>query len=326
MKSNILITGTGSLIGQAIIKSINFSEIRDKITLVGCDYFPNTVGSFWCDKNYVLPDLLNPLEIENWKNAIINIVMKSEVRIIFVGVDFELAFFADLKAELKEKYECTVIVSNKKVIEIGNDKYKTYEFLLEHGIRAPRTYLLEEMEDSKLDYPFILKPRNGARSRGVEIVKGVESYLNLYEKYKDKNYIAQELIGTCDTEYTCGILCWDGVCIDNIILKRVLKEGNTIYAEYSGNSETKIKEYIKCIGDALKPYGSCNLQLRTDKDGIPYLFEINPRFSGTTYMRALFGYNEVEFIICKIMGWKDTILNPKQGKVYRFFEERLVME
>ena len=130
MKSNILITGTGSLIGQAIIKSINFSEIRDKITLVGCDYFPNTVGSFWCDKNYVLPDLLNPLEIENWKNAIINIVMKSEVRIIFVGVDFELAFFADLKAELKEKYECTVIVSNKKVIEIGNDKYKTYEFLL----------------------------------------------------------------------------------------------------------------------------------------------------------------------------------------------------
>jgi len=326
MKSNILITGTGSLIGQAVIKSIKHSDIRDKITLIGCDYFVNTVGSFWCDQNYILPDLLNPLELENWKQAIIRIITQCEINIIFVGVDFELACFAELKSELKEKYNCTVVVSNKEVIDIGNDKYKTYEFLLLHGIRAPKTYLLEEMEIAKLGYPFIVKPRIGARSRGVEIVKETENYAELYEKHKGKNYIAQELIGTYDTEYTCGILCWNDECIDSIVLKRILKDGNTMYAEYNENTAANIKDYIKCIGDALKPYGSCNLQLRTDKEGNPYLFEINPRFSGTTYMRALFGYNEVEFIICKIMGWKDAILKPKNGKVYRFFEERLVMK
>lgn len=324
MKSNILITGTGSLIGQAIIKSINRSSIREKVTLIGCDYFQNTIGSFWCDKNYILPDLLDSSEIENWKKTIIDLIVQYDIRIIFIGVDFELAYFSELKVELKEKYNCIVIVSDKEVIDIGNDKYRTYEFLISNGIRAPKTYLLEDMDDFKLDYPFVLKPRVGARSRGVEIVKDSGHYDELYEKYTNQNYIAQEYIGTNDTEYTCGILYWDNKYIDSIILKRELKEGNTALAEFNGNAEASIQEYIKDIGNVLKPFGSCNLQLRTDKAGEAYLFEINPRFSGTTYIRALFGYNEVEFVICKIMGWQENDLNPRVGKVYRFFDERLL--
>lgn len=325
-KPNILITGTGSLIGQAVLKSINCCGIRDRITLTGCDYFDNTVGSYWCDENYILPDLLNPAELENWKKKIVDIVVSRNIKIIFIGVDFELTYFADLKNELEERYNCLAVVSDKRVIDIGNDKYKTYEFLVSNGMRAPKTFLLEQMRGMPLNYPFILKPRIGARSRGVAIVKDFESYSKSYEEYIGKDYIAQELIGTSETEYTCGVLCWNNKCVDSIILKRVLKEGNTVFAEYNGNTETDIKEYIECIGNKLKPYGSCNLQLRTDKEGKPYLFEINPRFSGTTYMRALFGYNEVEFIICRILGWKEPDLMPKCGKVYRFFDERIIFQ
>jgi carbamoyl-phosphate synthase large subunit len=95
-------------------------------------------------------------------------------------------------------------------------------------------------------------------------------------------------------------------------------------AEYDQNEEKNITQYIRNIAGRLKPFGSCNLQLRVDDKGQPKLFEINPRFSGTTYMRALFGYNEVAFIICKILGWEETPLIKKNGKVIRYYDERLI--
>ena len=49
-KINVVVTGTGSLIGQAIIKSIWHSTIKSKLRIIGCDYFTDTAGSFWCDK------------------------------------------------------------------------------------------------------------------------------------------------------------------------------------------------------------------------------------------------------------------------------------
>lgn len=44
---------------------------------------------------------------------------------------------------------------------------------------------------------------------------------------------------------------------------------------------------------ALKEYGPANFQIRVGSDG-PAIFEINARFSGTTVMRALAGFNEVK--------------------------------
>lgn len=323
-KVNIAVTGTGSLIGQAILKSIECSTVKNKLRVIGCDYFVDTSGSFWCDKHYILPDLLVPQQVEAWKEVIIDIVEAERVKVLFVGVDFELPYFADMKTELSAKYDCTVVVSDKKVIDIGNDKYRTFEFLMEHGLNAPVTVLLEEANEEEIRFPVVLKPRQGARSRGVELIKDKKEYQIKVAGLRGKGFIVQEAVGDKNTEYTCGLLYWDGLYQDSIVLKRALKEGNTSIAEFNGNCETKIKEYIREIGDALEPFGSCNLQLRTNANGEPYLFEINPRFSGTTYMRAMFGYNEVEYIICKALAWDVPSLAPTPGKAYRFYEERLV--
>lgn len=323
-KINVLVTGTGSLIGQAIIKSIKKHEIGRDIYIIGCDYFPDSVGSFWCDKNYLLPDLLNPDEIDNWKESIANIIADEKIQVVMVGVDFELDYFAEMKESLEKEYGCTVIVSNKNVIEIGNDKYLTYKFLKENGINAPYTELLENVNACDVEYPIVIKPRIGARSRGVHLVKTSQEFEEIAKECFGKGYIVQKAIGTMQTEYSCGILYWNGEFQNSIVLKRVLKEGNTALAEYNDNEEKEIVDYLRNIGDALKPFGSCNLQLRLGDDGKPYLFEINPRFSGTTYMRALFGYNEVAYLIGKAIGMNTVTLEPKKGKVYRFYDERLV--
>lgn len=324
-KEKILVTGTGSLIGQAIIKSLKLNHFDEIVSIIGCDYFENTPGSFWCEKHYILPDLLDNSLIDAWKVAIKQIIEKEQIKAILIGVDFELGFFAELREELYELYGCTVLVSDKNVIDVGNDKYNTYKFLLENGISAPSTSLLENTNISDFEFPLIIKPRVGARSRGVHLVKNIDEYEKLFPTLVEKGYIVQQYIGTPKTEYSCGILYYNNEFKNSIVLNRVLKEGNTSFAEYNESAEQHIiKQYIKKIGDALKPYGSCNLQLRIDNNGEPYLFEINPRFSGTTYMRALLGYNEVEYLVRQALHMDPISLTPRNGRVYRFYDERMV--
>ena len=98
---NIGITGSGSLIGQAIIKSIRDSKYGDKVTLTGFDYFENTVGSYWCKNNNVLPDIYKNPELEKeWLAKIIEISKAQKLEFLFAGVDFELPLFSKYRTEL----------------------------------------------------------------------------------------------------------------------------------------------------------------------------------------------------------------------------------
>lgn len=321
-KTKVMVTGTGSLIGQAIIKSIKNSDLANEVKLIGCDYFENTVGSFWCDKNYLLPDILKEGNEAQWKEDILKIIKEEEVSILFVGVDFELILFAQLKDEIEKTTGCKVVVSNEQTLNIGNDKYLTYEFLKANNLNYPKTCLASEVEDAEIEYPCILKPRVGARSKGVFVIKNkadLQKKIPLVD-----GAIIQELIGDGESEYTCGVLCSDGKVVSSIALRRHLKEGNTHIAEYKKDFNPRIYEYIEQIALKLNPYGGCNLQLRLGKNQEPYLFEINPRFSGTTYMRSLFGFKEVEYMIKSILGQEVKLFELKEGKAYRYYEEKLL--
>jgi carbamoyl-phosphate synthase large subunit len=315
------ITGTGSLVGQAIIKSIKVSEFADKAMLIGMDYFNHTVGSFWCDKNYLLPDLLIAEYEKQWEESVIGIIKENSIQILFIGVDFELIKFAHLKDRIENETNCVVIVSDKSVIQIADDKYQTYQFLKENKLFYPYTFDFETSILNKITYPCILKPRNGYRSRGVSIVNSDEELIAKASTIQLP--IVQEYIGNDETEYTCGVVCL-GQNIYSIILKRQLKDGNTYIAIYDSEFPAIINEYIHAIAKKLNIFGACNFQLRIDDAGIPKLFEINARHSGTTYIRTLFGFNEVELIINYVLGNEIKKVSLQEGKVVRYFDEMFI--
>uniref|UniRef100_UPI000CD85CFF ATP-grasp domain-containing protein n=1 Tax=Campylobacter concisus TaxID=199 RepID=UPI000CD85CFF len=285
------ITGTGSLVGQAIIKSIKKSSFKNEL-LIGMDYFSDTIGSFWVDKNYVLPDILNKsIKEKDWIENIINIINVEKINILFIGVDFELRLFAKYKLYIENNTSCIVIVSDEKTIQIADDKYETYKFLKENGLYYPKTYLKEDIKiainNKDVTFPLIIKPRNGYRSINVFIVSNLKE---LNEKLEIiPNPIIQEYIGSKDTEYTCGVIVLDNKVKESISLRRDLRDGNTINTYFNINYPKIIKKYIENISSKLNQFGVCNFQLRLDSDGLPKLFEINARHSGTTYIRALYG-------------------------------------
>lgn len=321
---NVGITGTGSLIGQGIIKSIQDDSISEDCRLIGFDYFENTVGSFWCQKNYILPDVLKPEVTEDqWLKALLKKIQQEHIQILFIGVDFELPILASQRQAIKENYGCEVIVSDPEVIKIGNDKFFTYEFLKQNNLYYPETFIAVETSPKEIEYPIIMKPRVGARSVGVYKIKNQDDFQDKIEKVNGA--IIQELVGDDYTEYTCGILCIEGELKESIVLNRSLKAGNTFTSEYRQDYPKIIIKYIEEIAKKLKPHGSCNLQLRLGIDGIPKLFEINPRHSGTTYMRTLFGYKEVVFLLKYYLENTEISFDLKPGKALRFYQEKLIL-
>jgi len=317
------VTGTGSLIGQAIIKSIKSSNMSKDIYMIGFDYFDDTVGALWVEKNYLLPDFFREeVTVEDWLEEVIEIIDFEGIEILFIGIDFELELFAKYKNTIELKTKCKIVVSSQDVIKIADDKYMTYEFLKEKGFYYPQTLLPEELEKEKIDFPCFIKPRKGSRSRDAFIV--MDSQLLNEALSVISSPIIQELIGNSEVEYTCGVIHLDNEVKGAITLRRELKDGNTMTASFCKDTPRIIYDYVCQVASELKPFGACNIQIRLDVNDIPKIFEINCRHSGTTYIRTLFGFNEVEYILSYLLGKKPKKFILKEGVVKRYYEEVFV--
>ncbi|WP_257659169.1 ATP-grasp domain-containing protein [Parapedobacter lycopersici] len=324
-KINIGVTGTGSLIGQAIIKSIIRSDLSGQITLIGFDYFGNTVGAFWCKRNYILPDILKSPVIEReWLAFVIRHLQDNDIRVLFVGVDFELPLFAKYKKAIEQETEAIVMVSSEDVIRIADDKYLTYQFLKDNSLYHPQSWLPSELKSAELHFPLIVKPRKGARSVGVSKVENEDQLNTAINAVKDP--VIQECIGTEETEFTCGVIYLNNAVKKAIVLNRSLKAGNTFISRYSENFPQIITDYLIGAASVLKPFGACNFQLRIDKNGIPKIFEINGRHSGTTYIRSLFGFREVEYILNTLLFDRELDFELREGTVVRYYDEFFTSE
>lgn len=319
-KINIGVTGTGSLIGQAIIKSVMRSDLNSKIDFIGFDYFTNTVGSFWCKKNYLLPDILKSSVTEQeWLDVIIKTIQENEIKLLFIGVDFELPLLAKYKKVVEDTTGAIVMVSSEQVICIADDKYLTYQFFKKNNLYHPDSWLPNELDKIKLNYPVIVKPRKGARSVGVSKVDNEIQLNNAINSVKD--VVIQECVGTEETEFTCGVIFLNNEVKKVIVLNRSLKAGNTYISHYNKEYPKIITEYLIKVASILKPFGACNFQLRLDKNGVPKIFEINSRHSGTTYIRSLFGFKEVEYIINFLLFNKEQKFDLTEGTVVRYYDE-----
>ena len=326
-KSTIGITGTGSLIGQAIIKSIKSSSFKENTKLIGMDYFKKTIGSYCVDSNYILPDILKDDISENmWVEQLLSIIKEEKIDLLFVGVDFELPILARFKKAIEEQTECTILVNPLHVIEIADDKYLTYQFLKEHGFSYPKSYLPDDVgnafDNGEMTFPCILKPRKGYRARDVYLIQNMQVLKEKILIVKDP--VIQEYLENDSSEFTCGTLSFDEEIEHSIILRRDLQEGNTSTAYYDSNFPPEITEYVESVAKKLKTFGACNFQLRLDVDGKPKIFEINARHSGTTYIRSLFGYNEVEVILKHFIEGEPSVMHLKEGVVKRFYDEFFV--
>lgn len=318
---NILVTGVGSTLGHGILETIKQSGLKCHVT--GTDYLDTAVGLYQVEYPYILPDIYkDPLKEKAWLTAVQKIISERKIKYVLVGLDFEVPFFAKHKAFLENKNDCKVIVSSAEVVSICNDKWLTYCFLRDSGFNAPRSCLPDETEEflKSTPFPWIVKPREGSTSKGLFRINNIETLGHALENCD--NPIIQEEVGDVEKEFTCGVVVANGRVLSSIPLRRKLKNGNTSVAYFNKSDEIDI--YIRQVAERLGPDGPINIQLRLTTNG-PMIFEINPRFSGTTPVRSTFGVNEVLILIEYLeTGILSNTLPPKEGMVVRYAADQFV--
>ncbi len=320
--NKILVTGVGSLLGQGIIKTILSSKIKVKI--IGTDYLKDAVGFNWVNKSYLLPDIFIKKNFKKWKLKIFKIIKTEKISLLIPGLDFELELFSKLKAEIEKKTSCKVIVSNYKLISIFQDKWKTYKYLKENKFPYPETTLPKNLKEflKRNKFPLIVKPRRGHTSKNVFLVKNLQELKLAISKCK--NSIVQEFLFEKNNEFTCGTICLDKQLRSAITLKRKLKNGNTIQTIHKKDKNFKlINDYVKKLTLHINPYGPLNFQLCLTSKG-PVIFEVNPRFSGTTPLRSIYGLNEFKVLINALRKKGKNKIKYKYGTIIRYLEDLFI--
>lgn len=288
---NILVTGVRSVIGQGIVKSLK----EYKVNIYGCEYFPYTPVEKYLKKNFLLPDIFKKKNLNIWKNQILKIIKFNKIHLLIPGTDFELNYFSNYQKFFEKNSNCKVLVSDKKVINIANNKWQSYNFFKKNNFSTPKTFLnLNQIKKKK--YPLIIKPKIGNGSKNIFLANNFEE-LKFFSNYV-KNSIIQEFVKKNYDEYTAGGFYKNNNIKSLIILKKKIKKGNTIKADIF--SDEFVKNELEKMIKILKPNGPINIQFFYSKINKKIFFiEINPRFSGTTYFRTLLGYNELGNLLNK---------------------------
>lgn len=316
----IFVTGAGAVLGQGIIKSVRQSTLE--CTLVAADPNPLSSGLYWADAAYRLPFAHEPA----FGPRIEELLDRERPDMVLVGTDVELSWFAAERERLEASFGTHVLVSDPRVVAIADDKLETARFFESVGLSPPASACAQdnvavEALVEAVGFPLIVKPRIGARSVGVSLVRDRGELA--YAREGRSGLVIQECVGDPDCEFTASVLVFDGKAQASIVMRRDLRDGNT-YRAYTGDYP-ELNEQVRALGEALQPHGPANFQFRTDAQGVPRVFEINARFSGTTPLRAMVGFNEVEMCVRKLLHGTPIVQPPiRSGVILRHLDEMFV--
>ena len=182
----------------------------------------------------------------------------------------------------------------------------------------------EAQEVVSADLPVIAKPRSSAGSKNMSIFynrKQIDGFLEQHMGQADQ-YVFQEYIDAPDDEFTCAVWrCSDALRI--CVMRRRLQGGMTGWARLE--TQSMIEESLGKIVDIFRGDIFINVQLRM-KNGLPYIFEINPRFSSTLMMRHKVGFQDFRWTLEYVLeGRRPPEWRPEAGTVMiRLSDEKII--
>jgi carbamoyl-phosphate synthase large subunit len=174
-------------------------------------------------------------------------------------------------------------------LNICSDKYTLPSVLKSFGLNAPDSYSVDEFAPDGGQY--IAKLRNSYGSRLTHIFETREQLMSIISQTK-KEVVVQRYIPSPETEYTVGVFATEKE-VRSIAFRRKLESGYTQFIELADNDSEFLK-MAERIAENLGIIGSFNIQLRKN-NGKYYIFEINPRISGTVFFRHILGFQDVRW-------------------------------
>lgn len=330
----VLVTGVGGGgIGEQIVKCLRMSSLIYDI--VGGDMNRNSKGLAMVDHPYLFPAARD----EAYIDTLLRTCKKHGVKALFTGSEPELKMVSRHREAFADA-GVLLTLNPQRVLDICMDKNATMRWFEENGVNAPRSARITTMAEAEAFpcIPAVLKPSIGGSGSTNAFIARNEGEKEMFSRYLLTIYgefIIQEYVGTCESEYTVGVLFdMEGNYLNTIAVKKNILSGlsnrmrieNTSgkpqYGKYlaisSGVSQGEIGRFPAITGPCVEIAkklgctGPANLQCR-EQDGKVYVFEINPRISGTSPLRAMVGYNEPDIMVRKYILGEDVPVDFAYG-------------
>jgi carbamoyl-phosphate synthase large subunit len=316
-RARVLVTGVGGNIGQGILKALTAARLAS--WTVGTDCEPASVGLYAVDRGYVVPRADAP----EFADALCGIIEKEKVALVLVGADAETIHLARLRDSVVARTGACVLVADSAAVERSHDKWLTAQWFNKQQIAHPVTVRADDqdgvMELIRRFRRVVVKPRYGFGSRGL-VIASTSAQVMAAAGSLGADGIAQEHVGDADQEFTGTVLCdRDRRVRASLVMQRELQHG-TSYRIHPVE-DASLTSALEDWATRFAAIGPLNFQFRVTASG-PICFEINARFSGTTGVRYLFGYNDVALAVRHFL-FGEPIERPpiSNGVVLRLWDE-----
>jgi len=329
----VMIAGIGGAsLGTEICKCLC---LAGKYEIYGCDISPTAYGLY--DKGFTQTYRISR---ENYVSEVLDACRRAGAKWLIPGGEQPNALLG-AAAELFAREGIRVVTNDAAIVGLFSDKEATFNKLSACGIPIPKTTELTNAADvNTVGLPCIVKPATGSGGSASVFFAVTADEALIYADFIRRNGsvpIAQEYVGDEEGEFTIGVLSLpDGRLVGSIALRRVLdaKLSVAYRGRGGGVSSGYSQGYIDAFPDlclqaeriasAIQSRGPINIQGRV-RNGVLMPFEINPRFSASTYLRALAGFNEIDMLLgYLISGELPTSKSIRPGWYLRSLTENFV--
>jgi carbamoyl-phosphate synthase large subunit len=303
-RPRVLIAGVGGAsLGTELAKCLRYAGGYE---IVGCDISPYAFGHY--DSNF---DRTFLVDRGRYIDDLVSLCRCERIDCIVPGGD-EPAVRVSRAEDLFVKIGVRICHNNAALVDRLSHKGRCFEVLSAIGIATPVTVTVASSEDLRLvPLPCIVKPATGSGGSSFVFFARTSAEAELYCTYLHYNNripVAQEYIPHTGGEFTVGVISrTDGSCAGAIAMRRSFNSKLSVamqgedFVISSGYSQGQIEEFPEIravaseIAQRLGSTGPLNVQGRMTAEGTFVPFEINARFSASTFLRTLAGFNEVDF-------------------------------
>lgn len=332
-RPRVLIAGIGGAsLGTEVFKCLS---LADRYTTFGCDISPLAFGHFQQGFEQTFT-----VDRSRYIESVLEVCRAADIQYIVPGGEEPMVLLAHAAQRVRD-CDISLAANSSNVIARFSDKQETFAELGELGFRIPLTLSVEEPESlASMTFPCIVKPATGSGGSSFVFLAQDREETLMYVEYLRRNgrrAVVQEYIGVDEGEFTIGVLSLPNKeVVGSIALRRTFDSKLSVAQKgergliSSGYSQGYIGDFPQLrataerIARAIGSQGPINVQGRV-KGGELVPFEINPRFSASTYLRALAGFNEVDMFLRYLdEGAVPEMVPPRTGYYLRSLTETAV--
>lgn len=301
MRPNVVVTAASRRV--ALVRSLQaaLARLSPHGRVVATDIDPFSPAVHLADNAEEVPRSDAP----DYIDALLAVCDAHDAGVLVPTIDDEL----ETIAAAEERFAAagvTVMGPRPETARICRDKFSTASHLQQHGIRVAATWTPEQVRQLHPRPPLFIKPRRGRGSVAAFPIL-TDEHLRFFLSYVPDPVVQEYLEGP---EFTIDLFCdLQGRPVSAVPRERLVIRSGVTDRGRTVRNEALIDLAVRCAG-VLEFRGAVNVQCRV-VDGIPVIFEINPRFSGGIQLTIAAGADFAEWTIRAARG---ECLRPRLGE------------